>query len=99
MTIQEAYEKVAAVLPSDKSIAIQIDCWWHWFDGKRDEMEAGFLVSYSDGPLYRGNTLEAAVSAFLAAENTPATTVEEVQQVIASIQPLTTANRGENEDE
>lgn len=86
MTIQEAYEKVAAVLPPNKSITIQLDCWWHSFGRNgRDEMEAKFLISYSDGPLYNGNTLEAAVNAFLNAETVPPASVEDVQQTIAGI--------------
>lgn len=84
MTIQEAYEKVAAVVPPDKSITIQLDCWWHSFSNQREGMEAGWLISYVDGPLYRGNTLDAAVGSFLNAETVPPASLEETQEVITA---------------
>jgi hypothetical protein len=86
MTIQEAYEAMANVLPADESITIQLDCWWHYWDGQRGPLEAKFMVSHRNGPLYHGNTLEAAVQSFLAADAAPATSAADVDAIVKEVE-------------
>jgi hypothetical protein len=61
MTITEAYERLEKIFPATASITVQVDTWKHCFQGKRDEIETGFLVSASDAPLFQGKSLEEAV--------------------------------------
>ncbi len=87
MTIEEAYKAMAEVLPIDSSITIQLDCWWHTWEGKRGEMDPEFMVSYHpNGPIYRGATLEAAVQSFLSAEATPPACAADVDALVKEVE-------------
>lgn len=78
MTIQEAYEQLSAVLLQDESIVIESTVWWHSWQGRRDKPTVRFMVSWANGKIYNGPTLEDALALALVAakEETASNTIE-----------------------
>lgn len=94
MTIQEAYERIEAIVPPTVSVTIQIDTWKHYWDKKRGDIETTFLVSWSDGKLFQAKSLEEAVvnaERYMAQDAAPKAQPAEIDTFLTDAAQYTTA--------